>query len=161
MPKPTKVRYVEMVVDNSEILLAWWDALEDTPSLEGWDIKAHHMTIEYFGGKGNADSLRPYRFLPGRTSGIEVVGYAFDDKAAAVLVKGFLPSGNKHPHITVAVNGVPPSYSNELLERGPIIPAKLRLIVTGAYFDGRTGRDTYSLPWELKSVLKEGEEVSL
>ena len=59
----------------------------------------------------------------------------------AVLIDTNLPVKNKYPHITVAVNGVKPAYSNELLEAkdkaGEIRRVKGKLRVKVGYFDGR------------------------
>ena len=68
----------------------------------------------------------------------------------AVLIDTNLPVDNKFAHITVAVNGVPPKYSNDLLEQksasGEIIKAKGKLKVKVGYFDFKTHR--YDLPHE-------------
>lgn len=47
----------------------------------------------------------------------KVIGWAADDRGQAVWVRSLPRSSNKHPHITVATNGTPPVYSNELLAR--------------------------------------------
>jgi hypothetical protein len=53
------------------------------------------------------------------------------------------------PHITVAVNGVPPSYSVDLLkERGTMVKAKGTLKAKIGYFEARSQSDKFELPHE-------------
>ena len=147
--KPTKVNFIEAVLENPTDLTSWLSQQEGAPSITGWDVKSHHMTMEYFlGGKGKAKDLERYKQFLGNTYTINIVGYAFDDNCVAVLIETNLPVDNKHPHITVAVNGVKPSYSNELLEKGEIIEARGKLRVKVGYFDGRGGGDKFELPYE-------------
>jgi len=147
--KPTKVIFVEAVLDRPQDLVSWWTR-QGISSLAGWDVKAHHMTLEFLGGRGSARDLIPYQDWIGKGVILKIKGYAVDDKGAAVLIDpGPLPVGNKYPHITVAVKGVSPVYSNQLLEQGPIHPATGSLSATVGYFDGNTRSDTFVLPPEL------------
>lgn len=146
--KATKVTFIQAVLEKPSDLTSWLSDQDDAPSITGWDIKSHHMTVEYLGGKGSAKDLERYKQFLGNTYTINITGYAYDDKCVAVVVETNLPVQKKIPHITVAVNGVPPSYSNELLEKGNIIPAKGKLRVKVGYFDGRGGGDKFDLPFE-------------
>ena len=147
--KKTKVNFVEAILEKPTDLISWLERQEDAPSIKGWDIKSHHLTLKYL-RKGKAEDLKPYKQFLGNTYTIDIVGYAFDDKCVAVLIDTNLPVDNKFPHITVAINGVPPKYSNELLEKksssGEIIKAKGKLKVKVGYFDFKTHR--YDLPHE-------------
>jgi hypothetical protein len=94
---------------------------------EGWEIIAHHMTINL--GVINskyADDL-------GKSINLSVENYAIDDKVMAVGVSGY-PSINIKPHITLAVNrkdGGKPMMSNKLTNWRPLgFPLKLTGIVT-------------------------------
>ena len=109
------------------------------------------MTMEFLGGKGKAKDLERYKQFLGNSYTINIVGYVFDESCVAVLIDTNLPVVNKHPHITVAVNGVKPSYSNELLERGNIIEAKGKLRVKVGYFDGRGGEISLNSPMSFTS----------
>lgn len=148
--KATKVTFVQAVLENPAQFKAWVQAQEGVPSMTGWDFKSHHMTLEFFGGKGSASSLKPYAEFIGNSYILDVVGVAADSKCCAVLVKTRLPTKNKNPHITVAVNGVPPSYSNELLEKGMVVPCTGKIRVKVGYFDGRGGGDKFELPEDYK-----------
>lgn len=146
--KPTKVTFIEAVLESPTDLTTWLSQQDGAPSITGWDVKSHHMTMEFLGGKGKAKDLERYKQFLGNSYTINIVGYAFDENCVAVLIDTNLPVQNKNPHITVAVNGVKPSYSNELLERGNIIEAKGKLRVKVGYFDGRGGGDKFELPYE-------------
>ena len=150
--KSTKVLFVEAVLENPNDLTSWLSDQDDVPSITGWDVKSHHMTMEFLGGKGSAKDLERYKRFLGETFTIDIVGLAFDESCVAVLIDTNLPVKNKYPHITVAVNGVKPAYSNELLEAkdkaGEIRRVKGKLRVTVGYFDGRGGGDKFELPHE-------------
>lgn len=150
--KPTKVTFIEAVLEKPTDLTSWLAKQEDAPSLTGWDIKSHHMTMEFLGGKGSANDLKRYKSFLGNTYTLNIVGYAADSTCVAVLVETNLPVKNKYPHITVAVNGVSPAYSNELIENAvrqdTLIKAKGKLRVKVGYFDGRGGGDKFELPFE-------------
>ena len=83
---------------------------------EGWEIIAHHMTINM----GELDEK--YRNLLNNDANLNVTSYAIDDLVMAVGVSGF-PTMNKIPHITIAVNraeGGKPFLSNKLTDWKPI-----------------------------------------
>jgi hypothetical protein len=144
------VVFAEAVLEKPEILTNWLSEQENAPSLIGWDIKAHHMTIEFFGNKGTAENLKPYKNIIGKTFRVNIKGYVADDKAIAVVldIPSSLPSKNKHPHITVAVNkGTSPAYSNELIEKSNLIPARGSLELRVGYFSG--GADMFEVPVEI------------
>ncbi|MEI6144365.1 MAG: hypothetical protein WCP91_02090 [Candidatus Berkelbacteria bacterium] len=70
----------------------------------------HHSTIEF--QPFNLDDVNI-----GEHTTIKILGRAHDDKGDALLVENSR-SKNKYPHITVScADGVPPVYSNELLEK--------------------------------------------
>tara|TARA_Y100001963_G_scaffold25507_1_gene34599 strand:- start:1662 stop:6035 length:4374 start_codon:yes stop_codon:yes gene_type:complete len=77
---------------------------------EGWDVKAHHMTINM-----GSPELGPGVNLLGQTAGLQATMVAKNDKVMAVKVDSSVPSSNKTPHVTVAVNtkaGGKPVMSN-------------------------------------------------
>lgn len=80
---------------------------------EGWEIIAHHMTIN-FGkglGKGRKDD-------EGKIVGLVASEIGISDMAVAVKVHGY-PSDNAIPHITLAVNrkdGAKPEMSNDITD---------------------------------------------
>lgn len=148
--KATKVTFVQAVLDRPEQLKEWVMSQSGVPSMTGWDFKCHHMTLEFFGGKGNASSLEPYAEYLGNSYVLDIIGIAFDEYCCAVVLDTKLPVKKKHPHITIAVNGVKPSYSNELLENGISLPVKGKVRVTVGYFDGRGGGDKFEFPHDYK-----------
>jgi hypothetical protein len=149
--KPTKVLFVEAVLDNPRDLVGWYEHLRrgmsGLPDISDWKIIAHHMTIEFL-KKGNAESLVPYGELIGKEVALKIVGLAYDEHCVAVVVEP--PAGlknlvkNKHPHITLAVNGVEPKYSNELIEKNGYSPAKGAIQTRIGYSNGRD--DVFTLP---------------
>lgn len=73
-------------------------------------IFAHHSTIEFKPRNINNIAV-------GKKYEIKILGRATDNKGDALLVEN-PKSKNKYPHITVScAEGIPPMYSNELLER--------------------------------------------
>ena len=78
---------------------------------EGWDIIAHHMTI-------NLNDIDPeYEKYLGLAVRLTVNDIAMDDKVIAVGVSSGIKSVNAKPHITLAVNkanGGKPVMSNNL-----------------------------------------------
>ena len=94
---------------------------------EGWDIVAHHMTINL----GEIDEK--YQDLLGKDAKLTVTSYAIDDKVMAVGVKGH-PTVNEIPHVTIAVNskgGGKPYLSNKLRDWKPLnFPLELTGVVT-------------------------------
>jgi len=147
--KKTKVNFIEAILENPTDLTSWLERQKDAPSIKGWDIKSHHMTMNFL-KKGKAKDLEPYKQFLGNTYTVDIVGYAFDDKCVAVLIDTNLPVENKFPHITIAVNGVSPVYSNDLLKEksasGDLVQAKGKLKLKVGYFDFKTHR--YDLPHE-------------
>lgn len=78
---------------------------------EGWEIIAHHMTINYGKGLGpdRKDDL-------GKTVNLVASEIGVSDMAIAVKVHGY-PSDNKIPHVTLAINragGGKPVMSNDI-----------------------------------------------
>jgi hypothetical protein len=91
------------------------------------------------------EDLEEISHLIGDYVTLKVKGYAFDNNCMAVLVeppailKPFIK--NKSPHITIAVDGVPPRYSNDLLKKGPVYPVKGSFLV-GARVGWRSSKGT-------------------
>ncbi len=164
--KPSKVLFAQAVLDNPRDILNWFqDQTGLDPERMGWKVAAHHMTIEFFDkkdkkalkreGKPEANILAEYKDLIGRPVVLDIIGYAKDDKGMAVLVE---PRGalsrlvkNKHPHITIATNGIGAKYSNELLEKGEIITARGSIQATVGWKDPRSSDDQFSLPWDFEA----------
>jgi len=79
---------------------------------DGWDIKAHHMTINM----GSADNGPAHAFL-GDSCKLTVTSFGENNLVMAVGVNTYIPSKNKIKHITLAVNskeGGKPYMSNEI-----------------------------------------------
>ena len=80
-----------------------------------WKIYAHHMTIN-MGPIDNKDLL-------GESAELQVTSFAKDNLVMAVGVNSDIPSTNKIPHVTVAVNvnaGGKPFLSNKLTDWKPL-----------------------------------------
>jgi predicted kinase len=78
---------------------------------EGWDVIAHHMTINF--GKGLPEDLKDDL---GKMVQLRAVSVGLSDMAMAVGVEGY-HSDNAKPHITIAVNrseGGKPVMSNDI-----------------------------------------------
>lgn len=78
---------------------------------EGWEVIAHHMTINF--GKGLPEDLKDDL---GKTVQLRAVKVGVSDMAIAVGVEGY-HSDNDKPHITIAVNrsgGGKPVMSNDI-----------------------------------------------
>lgn len=78
---------------------------------EGWDVIAHHMTINF--GKGLPEDLKDDL---GKMVQLRGVSVGLSDMAMAVGVEGYY-SDNDKPHITIAVNrseGGKPVMSNDI-----------------------------------------------
>jgi hypothetical protein len=121
-----KAVYTGVILDDPGKLLSWWKRTVGIPLHS--KVLAHHMTIKF---RPSDDEVVD---LPvGQSVGLKVVGYAEDDKGQAVLVK---PQGVRStksvPHITVAVNGVSPAYSDNLVSVG-------FTAVNGPVLKGRVG----------------------
>lgn len=79
---------------------------------DGWEIIAHHMTINF---KGISDE-------EGTPVTLKVVAVGLDDMACAVKVEGY-QSTNAIPHITLAINkqaGAKPKNSNDIKNWQPV-----------------------------------------
>lgn len=88
---------------------------------EGWEIIAHHMTINI--GNISNGPLARFPKAVGTFETLVVSSWAMDDRVLAVGVEGVTPSTNKIKHITIAVNrngGGKPFHSNELTNWQPI-----------------------------------------
>ena len=87
---------------------------------EGWKIYCHHMTInlgKIEKGPLTKISANPREELLGTRATLLVDKVAKDEMVMAVGVSTNIPSKNKEPHITVAVNtleGGKPRMSNDL-----------------------------------------------
>ena len=162
--KPTKVMFAQAVIDKRDLLNWFLDQTGLDPEAMGWKVAAHHMTIEFFDkkdkkalkreGKPEANILTEYADLIGRTVVLDIIGYAHDDKGMAVLVepRGALANlvKNKHPHITIATNGIGAKYSNELLEKGEIVTARGSLQARVGWKNSRGNTDEFALPWDFE-----------
>ncbi len=101
--KPEEIEFTALVVDNPEKLLKMFPAKHSK-------VFAHHSTNWY-----KPTSIEGLEI--GKKSLLKIIGQAYDQKGFAVLVEN-IKSKNKFPHITIScAEGVPPVYSNELLER--------------------------------------------
>jgi hypothetical protein len=160
--KPASVMFAEAVIDKRDLLNWFQDQTGLDPESMGWTVAAHHMTIEFFDkkekkalkaqGKAESNILAPYKDLIGKSVVLDLVGYAKDDKGMAVLVEPKGPLArlvkNADPHITIATNGVGAKYSNELLAKGEIIPARGSIQARVGWKDARSGEDMFELPWD-------------
>lgn len=98
------IMYTALVLDKEsrEALLRY------VLPIEGWEMLAHHMTIEF-----PADT-HP---LLGKEVCVEATHWACDEKVIAVRISDAGLSRNKTPHVTIAVNrenGGKPVMSNNL-----------------------------------------------
>lgn len=160
--KPARVMFAEAVVNTRDVLNWFQDQTGLDPERMGWKVAAHHMTIEFFDkkdkkalkkdGKAESNILAPYADLIGRDVILDIVGYAHDEKGMALLVEPKGPLArlvkNDDPHITIATNGVGAKYSNELLAKGEIIPARGSIQARVGWKDARSGADMFELPWD-------------
>lgn len=103
--------------DNRDLLLRWWAQSTGVELLS--KVYADHVTLAY--------DLSPEEqalVATGQAQTVLVTGWAADERGQAVSVTGPFKSRNAFPHITMATNDVTGAvYSNELLARGPILPA--------------------------------------
>jgi hypothetical protein len=83
-----------------------------------------HVTLDY--------GVNEYHKDFGKKVQVQVIGYAKDDKAEAILVSlNGVQCDKPHPHITISTApGVAPVYSNELLAQG-YEPVKTPLTLYG------------------------------
>ncbi len=96
-------------------------------------VHCHHLTLVSKLRVGDNDDVYWSHRL-GEVLELRVVGIAMDDKGQAVYIPE-APSAKKFPHVTVScAEGVPPVYSNELLERAmtgsAIEPLDMKLLGT-------------------------------
>lgn len=110
--KPEKAIYTAVFLDDPNDLLDWWERETGLPTHP--KVFSHHMTIKF---KPSPDEVLD---LPmGAPVTLRIVGWSADEKGQVVAVKPQgVRSGNRIPHVSVAMNGVSPVYSNELLELG-------------------------------------------
>lgn len=146
---PKKAIFTEVILDDPEYLLHWWPRATGYPVLH--KHFAHHLTIRF--------KPTPHEVLAlplGSKVSLQVVGYAQDDKAQAVVVKATgVHTTNDIPHITVATDGTSPIYSNELLHQGWEPIKGPRLTGTVGFFDGKEHR------WDLSDTVYEESALSL
>ena len=126
MYKPSKIAMV--VLDNAS-RTKLLDAIRGLIKVDtiGWDVIAHHMTINF--GKGLPENLKGDL---GKTVQLKVTKIGISDVAIAVGVEGY-QSDNDKPHITIAVNkakGGKPVMSNNIevwenWEGGPNLTGKV------------------------------------
>ena len=84
---------------------------------EGWEILAHHCTLQM------GELPQEMKDYIGQEFTIKVLAFAGDDKVKAVEVECPIPTKNKIPHITLAVNrknGGKPVMSNNLMNWAPV-----------------------------------------
>jgi len=96
------------IVLNEESHKALLNAF-DVPS--GWEVKAHHMTINM----GSPES-GPASHLIGQIATLKAVSFAGNDKVLTVKVESQVPTVNATAHVTIAVNkaaGAKAVMSNE------------------------------------------------
>ena len=87
-------------------------------------IYAHHLTLAY---RPSRTVWEKYQDLIGKKIVLHVTGLLIDSKAQAAIVTG-CPSENEHPHITIScAEGIPPKYSNELMQIKEITPISIEL----------------------------------
>ncbi len=160
--KPASLMFAQAVINKRDVLSWFTKETGLDPESMGWKVAAHHMTIEFFDKKakkalkreGRAESniIAPYKDFIGRDIVLNIVGYAHDEKCMALLVEPQGPLSrlvkNDDPHITIATNGVPAKYSNELLAKGEIIPARGSIQARVGWKDARSGNDMFDLPWD-------------
>jgi hypothetical protein len=135
--------YTEIILDDMLDLIYWWrNSVGPTLSKTFSD----HLTLQF---KPSPDEVTG---LPlGKKVHLQVIGYAADDHAQVVVVRSPIPSDNRVPHITVATDGTPPRYSNDLLEKGWIKVNGPSISGTIGFFDGKDHR------WDLKGTIYEVE----
>jgi len=93
-------------------LIQWWSSVVHTHLFP--DVHADHVTLKFNPSKSEAE-----RYQIGQSALVQVLGFAEDDKAQAVLVRPSVASSNRFPHVTVAIrHGVNAVHSNELLAKG-------------------------------------------
>ena len=138
--KPEEALYTAVILDDPTELLRLWEQETGIP-LHPKKI-AHHMTIKF---KPSPEEVA--RLPIGKRVNLRVIGYAADDKGQAVaVVPQGVSSANEIPHVTVAVNGTSPVYSNELLKRGRGQKGKMSGTLKGRVgYQGTKGSEVFDL----------------
>lgn len=98
------------------------DLLQYIKVPEGWDVLAHHMTIDL------GPLRNEYRPLLGQSFDLLVTHVGYTDKVLAVKIDTQFSTKNDYPHITVAVNreaGGRPMTSNEITNWISVYPFEL------------------------------------
>lgn len=108
--------YIAVFLDEEEILsLRMWFFRETKTKLLPESPKDPHLTLVF-----KPSPLDLASAPIGKVIRLNVTGWAADANAQVLTAKGYAVDRDR-PHITLALApGVAPSYSNELLERGPI-----------------------------------------
>ncbi|KAF8285728.1 hypothetical protein TcYC6_0032400 [Trypanosoma cruzi] len=115
---PRHVEYAAIQIASPERVLE----LVPPEMLDGKKVqKAFHVTTLYLGRDACNDPvlLQQLVGLLGESIELTLTSVASDPKGTAIAVRneGEFPCENVHPHITIAnAPGVPPVYSNELLD---------------------------------------------
>ena len=164
----SRVLYTQAVIKNQEAVLRWFEKETGlNPEKMGWDVYCHHMTIEFFVKKDKKDLkrkglpqsllLESLSDLIGKDTALDIIGYAVDERGMALLVE---PRGrlglhikNNNPHITIATNGVPPKYSNELLENKSVVISASGTVDVKVGWKSPDGKDNFSLPGDYDPTL--------
>jgi len=125
--------YAGIFFEDSEMrTLRAWFRHETGLDLLGEFPKDPHFTSAF------KPSVEEVQAMPlGRKAHLSVIGWVADEKAQAVLIRGF-PSDRPHPHITLSVApGVSPAYSKDLLASVEVTPARGPSVEgTIGYYDG-------------------------
>lgn len=124
---PKKIAMVVLDDASRNKLLDAIKGLISDIDTSGWDVIAHHMTINF--GKGLPENLKDDL---GKTVNLKATKIGISDMAIAVGVEGY-HSDNAKPHITIAVNrpkGGKPVMSNDIQvwenwEGGPNLTGKV------------------------------------
>lgn len=128
--KPKPVLYLGLILDRGSLdkLLAWWDKATGEPLLGKYI--AHHVTIQF---KPSAEQVAQAEV--GKRHSVQVVGWASDDKAQAVIVSGINVAPGQIAHITLALApGIAPAYSKELVRHsaklhGPTLTGEVEAVM--------------------------------
>jgi hypothetical protein len=135
--------YTEIILDDTLDLIYWWRK-NVGPTLS--KTYSDHMTLQF---KPTSNEMAE---LPlGKKVHLQIIGYAEDEHAQVVVVRIPIPSANKVSHITVATDGAPPKYSNDLLAKGWAQVQGPSLRGTVGFFDGKDHR------WDLKGTIYQVE----
>jgi hypothetical protein len=111
--QPRQPRWSAVVLDEKSrnLLIATYKS--QIP--QGWEVIAHHMTINPFGLTTNVGTIVQ----------LKVIAIGLDDKALAVKVEGYEgKTNNAYPHVTIAIdraNGAKPKDSNEIKNWTPVV----------------------------------------